>query len=59
MKSTGASETELRSFVLNATAARSGTGQTHDGRNQGGSADDLSWANTARPKRAAEKATRR
>lgn len=51
MSKLGASETELRSFVLNATAARSGTGQTHDGRNKGGNEAPLTWSNTARAQR--------
>lgn len=62
MSKVGASETELRSFVLNATAARSGTGATHDGRNnhtQRGNAQLIGWGDTARGKRSAERATRR
>jgi phage head maturation protease len=58
----GSSHAELRSFVLNATAARSGTGQTHDGRRQTNSRSNdqlISWDQTARGKRSAERATRR
>ncbi|WP_417582903.1 HK97 family phage prohead protease [Pelagibacterium sp.] len=59
MKTTGASHAELRSFVLNATASRSGTGQTFDGRNRGDTGNELTWANSNRGRRAAERAARR
>ena len=59
MEAIGTPVGELRSFIVNATAARSGTGQTHDGRHQSPGDQSLSFANSFRGKRAAERATRR
>jgi hypothetical protein len=62
MSKLGATEGELRSFVLNATAARSGTGQTHDGRNTNQRSSDsqlIRWDDTARAQRSVERNTRR